>query len=410
MGKFVGSRWVPDYAGEAEPQRIGSRIVSPTPPPPGPGSYRPPSGNTGVTGGMIGGTPMATPQPLQTPTAPPPATPPPPVYGPAGTPGNGRPGPRIYGDWRDFQPGGAYFEEPPAAPSGPAPGPAPQTAPPSTPPGPAGRTGDASGFGRAWLASGGRTVDDLRAFIAANPQYGAELFGSKGDKVRIGGRAFDAVIGAGAGGQGGSWYDISNAGPADPRLNDGIRGNARGGPAAGGQGNVFTNQVRQLLLKQLQEMSKPVSADDPLIAGELQAQERLLERNRQARRESFAERAAMQGLLSGGQSSGAFDAEVASGFEDKGQALTGIQAQLFARELQGRRTQVAHLLNMALQSGDAESARALQLQLANMDNELRRYGLQQQQSQFNDQFGLQRSQFEYDMDRDAARATAGLPF
>lgn len=77
-----------------------------------------------------------------------------------------------------------------------------------------GGSGDWRGFGQAWLASGGRTVSDLEAFIRANPQYGATLGGSKRDKVTIGGRTFDAIISAGInGGMGASWNDITDEGP-----------------------------------------------------------------------------------------------------------------------------------------------------------------------------------------------------
>jgi len=83
-------------------------------------------------------------------------------------------------------------------------------------------------FGRQWLASGGRTVADLKAFAdkwnAANPRARVTLGGSKGDKVYGPNGEFwnDAVIAAGLGGQGGSW---------------GARGGGGGG-AAGGDVNL----------------------------------------------------------------------------------------------------------------------------------------------------------------------------
>ena len=100
-----------------------------------------------------------------------------------------------------YTPGGDAGTPPPTAP--PAPG-----APPAT----GGTSPD--DFGRAWLASGGKTVDDLNRFIAANPQYGAKAFGSKGDKVIFpNGQGFDAVQSAGEGGGiAGTWSDITNAG------------------------------------------------------------------------------------------------------------------------------------------------------------------------------------------------------
>ncbi len=83
-------------------------------------------------------------------------------------------------------------------------------------------SGDWKGFGQAWLGSGGKTVADLEAFIAANPQFGATLTGSKRDKVTIGGRTFDAVRSAGiGGGLGASWDDITDGGPTNTSSNYG---------------------------------------------------------------------------------------------------------------------------------------------------------------------------------------------
>lgn len=83
-------------------------------------------------------------------------------------------------------------------------------------------SGDWKSFGQAWLGSGGKTVADLEAFIAANPQFGATLTGSKRDKVTIGGRTFDAVRSAGiGGGLGASWDDITDGGPTNTSSNYG---------------------------------------------------------------------------------------------------------------------------------------------------------------------------------------------
>lgn len=83
-------------------------------------------------------------------------------------------------------------------------------------------SGDWTAFGQAWLGSGGKTVADLEAFIAANPQFGATLTGSKRDKVTIGGRTFDAVRSAGiGGGLGASWDDITDGGGGNTGSNYG---------------------------------------------------------------------------------------------------------------------------------------------------------------------------------------------
>lgn len=265
-------------------------------------------------------------------------------------------------------------------------------------------------FKNQWMGTG-TNVSAQNALLA---QHG--LTPDSAGRVRLPtGELLDLRIGAKAGINQAAWTGVAGQGAKIGQASgsgsgsSGASANASGSGGGGG-GNSFQQQIRKILLGQLQGLSAPVTANDPAIAGEMQAQERILERLREQRRAEAAERMAFEGLNAGGAGSGAFDQEIASGFEDKGQALTGLQAQLFSRELQSRRGSLASLLNMALQTGDAESARALQLQLAQMDNELRRLGLSQQASQFNDQFGLQRSQFEYDMNRDASRAAAGLPF
>lgn len=70
-------------------------------------------------------------------------------------------------------------------------------------------------FGQAWMQSGGKTVTDLKAFIAAHPEYGATVGGSKGDKVYGPGGAYwgDAVQSAGVGGGvAGQWLQAGSGG------------------------------------------------------------------------------------------------------------------------------------------------------------------------------------------------------
>ena len=181
------------------------------------------------------------------------------------------------------------------------------------------------------------------------------------------------------------------------------------GAATGGapQNSAFSDQVRQILLGQLGGLTGPVTSNDPAIKAEMDAQTAGADRLRREQRAADAERQAMNGLLNGGQSSGAFEQNVASGFEGEQQQLSGVRAQLFTREIQSRRQQVAQLLAQAMQSGDQESQRNLQYQLALMDDALRRLGLAQNQSQFNDTFGLEAGRFQYQKDRDLAQYGAG---
>lgn len=78
---------------------------------------------------------------------------------------------------------------------------------------PAGGNGDHVTFGRIWLESGGRTPAELAAFVAAHPEFGAVIFGSKGNKVTIGGRSFDAIFATSDPNRArGSWDEITNGG------------------------------------------------------------------------------------------------------------------------------------------------------------------------------------------------------
>ncbi len=98
-----------------------------------------------------------------------------------------------------------------------------------------GGAGDPEGFRAAWFASGGKTTDDLKAFVAAHPEYGATITGSKGSKLTFpGGQAFQAVRSAGLGGGiGPAWDDISG-------------GEGGGGGAAGaGFGSYLTPWTQQ---------------------------------------------------------------------------------------------------------------------------------------------------------------------
>lgn len=244
---------------------------------------------------------------------------------------------------------------------------------------------DRTAFRDSWMSTG----SDRARQDQLLQQYGLTL-DPAGRATLPTGEIIDLRLGAKAGGTQASWTNAGGTQNGVP-VTGGPSGGFGAGAGSGYGGMVggFSDQVRQLLLAQLQGMNKPVGADDPAIAGELQSQERGAERARQERRAAMAERLAAQGLNSGGQGSGAFDSEVASGYEDKANRLSDVRSQLFSREIQARRQQLAQLMNMALQSGDAEAARAIQMQMAQMDNAFRYANLGESSRQFNDSFGRQ---------------------
>ncbi len=280
------------------------------------------------------------------------------------------------------------------------------------------------GGGFADLPQGQNLESVINRFNQETGGQAKYLGGPSGDRVDFGEGVTDALTGTGQ-----LWSDYgamggqARAGAGVP--NDRMRGGGGSGGGSGGGGSSssgtsssssgpagsdWQNQIRAMLMQQMQGYAKPVSMDDPGIQGEMAAQERTLERGRQDRRAASAERMAAEGLNAGGQGSGAMDAEIAAGYEDKGAAKTGLQAQLYSRELTARRDKLMQSMQLALQTGDAESARSLQMQMAQMDDQLRRMGLQQSQSQFNDNYGLQVNDAQYARDRDAARAKAGMNF
>lgn len=220
------------------------------------------------------------------------------------------------------------------------------------------------------------------------------------------GEIMDVVRGAGAGGTTGQWMGVGEMknGQASYYPPAGSAGPGPGGvgaPAGGGT-SPFQDQVRSQLLQILRNGQKPIDASDPQIASQMNASTVLADRMAQQQRSAAAERASFNGLNSGGAGSGGFETELRGIQEDEGQQLQGIQADLFGRAIQREQAKLQQALSLAVQSGDAESARAIQMQIANLDNQYRYSALAQQGSQFNDQFGLQAGQFQYQKDRDAA--------
>lgn len=249
----------------------------------------------------------------------------------------------------------------------------------------------------AWMSSGAASMADLQRFVA---QYGGQILGDNGTVRTPYGEVLDMLIGAKGAAAGGA--------PARPGWTATGGGGGGAAPAAGGPGtgnpaedpNSFQSQVRKMLMDQLTKLGQPLTGDDPAIAGEMQAQSRLAERERQARRSASAERAANNGFLGGGQSSGVFEADVQSGYQDKAENLSDVQSQLFSRELSARRSQLSQLLSMAMAAGENDAANALRLKLAEMDDAVRRLGISENARQWDDSFGLDAAKFKYGQNRD----------
>jgi len=151
----------------------------------------------------------------------------------------------------------------------------------------------------------------------------------------------------------------------------------RGSGGAGGGGGAspvsgFTQQIRNLLMARLQQAGQPVSADDPTIAGAVNAARLDGARATEASNRMLAER-----LWAGGE--GRVDSNQAQqGAQQSAERMavsTGnLRAQLITRELESRRNELQNYLGLALQSGEAETAREIQMALAQLEAQLRREG------------------------------------
>lgn len=132
--------------------------------------------------------------------------------------------------------------------------------------------------------------------------------------------------------------------------------------------------MRQVLMDQLGAASRPVDINDPALRGIIDPQRLELQRAAERQRSQMAARLASENL----QDSGTFDTAMAAIEQQRGEAAAGVTGRVLAGELQSRRDQLTRLLQLAIQSGDSESARNIQTQLALIEAQIgRESGLNQ---------------------------------
>jgi hypothetical protein len=159
---------------------------------------------------------------------------------------------------------------------------------------------------------------------------------------------------------------------------------------------------RDAILKLIANGDQPVDvATDPVLSAQQSQYTQARRTGALQDRQALAERSAAEGLNSGGQGSGAFDAGVQSIGENASRDIAGNQANLAANELTARRAQFSQALQLADAIGARSESAQLQRQLAQIDAELRKYGLDQQQDQFQDQLSFNYDQLIQELRRDA---------
>jgi hypothetical protein len=155
--------------------------------------------------------------------------------------------------------------------------------------------------------------------------------------------------------------------------NSPFAGSAGGGSLGVSATSPFTEQIRQLILHQIQNASQPVDGTDPVISSGVNAATLEGQRAAEQSRRVLAER-----LWAGGE--GRIDQNAVNQGEQQTNErnatnVSNIRAQLTQQIYTQRRNELQQYLNMALQSGEAETARQIQMALAQLEAQIQREGL-----------------------------------
>lgn len=250
---------------------------------------------------------------------------------------------------------------------------APTTTPPAVTPPPTPQTGPApfaqpgnfnvNQLRDAWLSSGGRTPADLAAFIKTHPEFaaGVTISGSKSNKLYGPNGEFlaDAIF---------ATSDPSQARAAWDTGTGGGGGGATTVPAAAS--NPWLEQIRAILMDRLRQASQGVDPNDPSIAAPLQAARQEATRENERGRKAAAERLYAQGSLNTNE----LNQTVQQSSERTALGLAGLRAQLLQQIYADKRQELMETMQLAVASGDAASAREIQLQLSYLEAQLRREG------------------------------------
>lgn len=149
-------------------------------------------------------------------------------------------------------------------------------------------------------------------------------------------------------------------------------GNVFGQQAPGGLWSPeFLAQLRQIIMQRLGDASKPVDPNDPSIALPMSAARDQATRSTDTERNALAERA----YATGGLNTDVVSRQIQQSGEKNAGALSSLRATLITKELQSRKDELTNILQLAIQSGDADSARQVQMQIAALNAEIQREGI-----------------------------------
>lgn len=148
--------------------------------------------------------------------------------------------------------------------------------------------------------------------------------------------------------------------------------------------------MREILMSQLGEATRPVDVNDPTLQRILGPQRVQLQRAAERQRSQAMARLASENLAD----SGTADTMLNAIEQQRGEAAAALTGRVLSQELSARRDQVARLLQLAMQTGDAEAARTLSGQLNLINQQL---GQEQSLNQLGYNYAALQAQLVRDM-------------
>lgn len=137
--------------------------------------------------------------------------------------------------------------------------------------------------------------------------------------------------------------------------------------------NPFLDSIRQLILQRLKEASAPVDPNAPQIQATVNAARDEATRAATAERGQLAERLYAQ--RGGGLQTDALTRQIQQSGERNATSLATLRANIITNVYNQKLSELKDELQLAMASGDAESARAVQLQLAALQAQIQREGI-----------------------------------
>lgn len=168
-------------------------------------------------------------------------------------------------------------------------------------------------------------------------------------------------------------YDFDNAGNPIDAFGAPYTGPLTGGPNPNAApANDFNAQIRAQLMARLKELGLPVDENAAGIKQAVSAASDENERSLSRERTELAERLYAQG--GGGLNSNALTQGIQQSREKGAGALSSLRANLLMGEYARKQSALQQTLTLAVQSGDAEAARAAQKAIADLQAQLQREG------------------------------------